>query len=415
MSEVAQVPQLRFPEFSGEWEEKRFDSLYPTVRNGFVGVATPYYVEEGVPYLQGKNIKSGAINRNGLVYINESFHQKSKKSQLRQNDIVMVQSGHVGECAVITEEFEDTNCHALLVSTPTHDIDSKFYINYFYSKFGRKKIYRITTGNTIKHILSSDLKIQTVSNPSYQEQQKIAAFLTAVDSKIEQLSKKKALLGEYKKGLMQQIFSQEIRFKADDGSDFPDWEEKKLGDIGHTFNGLTGKTKDDFGRGKPYIQYMQIFESSKINIDNFGLVDVRDDENQKVAQYGDVFFTTSSETPDAVGYSSVLLDDIDKLYLNSFCFGFRPNSLDELSPNFAQFLLRSANFRRRVVRLAQGSTRYNMSKVQLMKEVISLPCLKEQTKIANFLSSIDSKIEQVSKQLDESKQFKKALLQQMFV
>jgi type I restriction enzyme S subunit len=251
--------------------------------------------------------------------------------------------------------------------------------------------------------------------PSVGEQQKIAAFLTAVDNKIEQLSKKQELLGEYKKGLMQQIFSQVIRFKADDGSDFPDWEEKKLGGIGHTFNGLTGKTKDDFGRGKPYIQYMQIFESSKINIDNFGLVDVRDDENQKVAQYGDVFFTTSSETPDAVGYSSVLLDDIDKLYLNSFCFGFRPNSLDELSPNFAQFLLRSANFRRRVVRLAQGSTRYNMSKVQLMKEVISLPCLKEQTKIAIFLSSIDSKIEQVGKQLDESKQFKKALLQQMFV
>jgi len=388
MSEVAQVPQLRFPEFSGEWEEKRFDSLYPTVRNGFVGVATPYYVEEGVPYLQGKNIKSGAINRNGLVYINESFHQKSKKSQLRQNDIVMVQSGHVGECAVITEEFEDTNCHALLVSTPTHDIDSKFYINYFYSKFGRKKIYRITTGNTIKHILSSDLKIQTVSNPSYQEQQKIAAFLAAVDSKIEQLSKKQALLGEYKKGLMQQIFSQVTRFKADDGCDFPDWEEKKLGDVSvrGTSNISANQLEDNNGDYKIY--------GAAGHLKN---IDFYTEEDCYVAI-----------VKDGAGVGRIMLLESKTSVLGTLAI-IKAKQGNDI--NFLYWLIQTINFRKYVV----GSTIPHIYYRDYQAEKLRIPSLSEQTKIANFLSFIDSKIEQVGKQLDESKQFKKALLQQMFV
>lgn len=193
-----------------------------------------------------------------------------------------------------------------------------------------------------------------------------------------------------------------------------DWQKRKLGDIGQTFNGLTGKTKEDFGIGKPYIQYTQIFENSKININDFGLVNVSDDENQKTAKYGDVFFTTSSETPTEVGYSSVLLNNIDELYLNSFCFGYRPNSLDELNPNFAQFLFRSADFRKRVVRLAQGSTRYNMSKVQLMKEVINIPSLQEQTKIATCLSSLDELITLQTQKINHLKTHKKGLMQQLF-
>ena len=411
MSEVAQVPQLRFPEFSGEWEDGKLGN-YGNLINGLT-YSPDNIVDDGLLVLRSSNVQNGQIYLNDNVYVNLDVDDAALT---KEDDILIcVRNGSkrlIGKSTIINKNLPKSTHGAFM--TVFRGESNKFISHWFHSSIYYKEVHK-NLGATINSINGSNLKKFKTIFPLKPEQQKIAAFLTAVDTKIEQLSKKQELLGEYKKGLMQQIFSQAIRFKADDGSDFPDWEEKKLGGIGHTFNGLTGKTKDDFGRGKPYIQYMQIFESSKINIDNFGLVDVRDDENQKVAQYGDVFFTTSSETPDAVGYSSVLLDDIDKLYLNSFCFGFRPNSLDELSPNFAQFLLRSANFRRRVVRLAQGSTRYNMSKVQLMKEVISLPCLKEQTKIAIFLSSIDSKIEQVGKQLDESKQFKKALLQQMFV
>jgi len=407
MSEVARVPQLRFPEFSNEWEKNKLGNL-AVIKSGISPSKYELKTTGSLPFLKVED-----LNNCRKYQFNSRVYSESLKNSINKNSVIFPKRGaairlnkvRINKVAALM----DSNLMALLPNTELLNTEFLYY------KIMLDGLYKIADTSTIPQINNKHILPYKLNLPILPEQQKIAAFLTAVDNKIEQLSKKQELLGEYKKGLMQQIFSQAIRFKADDGSDFPDWEEKKLGGIGHTFNGLTGKTKDDFGRGKPYIQYMQIFESSKINIDNFGLVDVRDDENQKVAQYGDVFFTTSSETPDAVGYSSVLLDDIDKLYLNSFCFGFRPNSLDELSPNFAQFLLRSANFRRRVVRLAQGSTRYNMSKVQLMKEVISLPCLKEQTKIANFLSSIDTKIEQVGKQLDESKQFKKALLQKMFV
>ena len=406
MSEVVNIPQLRFPGFSGEWKDKRFDSLYPTVRNGFVGVATPYYVEEGVPYLQGKNIKSGAINKNGLVYINEYFHQKSKKSQLRKNDIVMVQSGHVGECAVITEEFEDTNCHALLVSTPTHDIDSKFYINYFYSKFGRKKIHRITTGNTIKHILSSDLKIQIVSNPSYQEQQKIAAFLTAVDSKIEQLSKKKALLGEYKKGLMQQIFSQAIRFKADDGSDFPDWEEKELGDV---FEIKAGQSKSKHIKK----------DGKNIIVDMGGISSEPKLVAKKLTDYDDDFLTTNDLVmpKDDIGGGLIIGKVAEIPENNKYICGDHIYKLTVVNGNitFLKYAINSYQVNKSFRQKANGTAQIGLSRKEVENQLLSFPSLKEQTKIANFLSSIDSKIEQVGKQLNESKQFKKALLQQMFV
>jgi type I restriction enzyme, S subunit len=410
MSEAVNIPQLRFPGFSGEWKDKRFDSLYPTVRNGFVGVATPYYVEEGVPYLQGKNIKSGAINKNGLVYINEYFHQKSKKSQLRKNDIVMVQSGHVGECAVITEEFEDTNCHALLVSTPTHDIDSKFYINYFYSKFGRKKIHRITTGNTIKHILSSDLKIQIVSNPSYQEQQKIAAFLTAVDNKIEQLSKKQELLGEYKKGLMQQIFSQAIRFKADDGSEFPDWEEKILSAyliIKATYGIVKAGEFQDAGikmvRGGD-IKNGRIKPNSPFVSD-----EISHEYRRTKLELNDVVISL-------VGYpgeSAIIPKDLIGHNISRAVGLLRLNN--KINNEYFVQYLNSYSGRKNVLRPSAGSAQQvvNLKDLNILK--IPAPQLPEQTKIANFLSSIDNKIEQVGKQLDESKQFKKALLQQMFV
>ena len=409
MSEVAQVPQLRFPEFSGEWEEKRFDSLYPTVRNGFVGVATPYYVEEGVPYLQGKNIKSGAINRNGLVYINESFHQKSKKSQLRQNDIVMVQSGHVGECAVITEEFEDTNCHALLVSTPTHDIDSKFYINYFYSKFGRKKIYRITTGNTIKHILSSDLKIQTVSNPSYQEQQKIAAFLTAVDTKIEQLSKKQELLGEYKKGSMQQIFSQAIRFKADDGSEFPEWKERRLGDVcSKAKSGGTPRstTKEYYDGDIPFLAISDITRQGKYLTS----------ASKKISQLGidnSASWIVPIDTIIYSMYASVGFVSINKIPLATSQAVINLIVKDGYSIEFIYYHL--IEVKKTIHKFIETGTQGNLNAQTVKSLILNIPSLPEQAKIANFLSSIDTKIEQVGKQLDESKQFKKALLQQMFV
>jgi type I restriction enzyme, S subunit len=251
--------------------------------------------------------------------------------------------------------------------------------------------------------------------PSLPEQQKIASFLTAVDDKIQQLSKKKALLEQYKKGVMQQLFSQQLRFEDDQGNGYPDWEEKMLGEVGDTFNGLTGMSKENFGSGLPYITYKQIFDSAMIDVSKFEFVDVGQGESQNLVKFGDVFFTTSSETANEIGYASVLFNDVETLYLNSFCFGYRIRSFDSLSPYYAKYLFRSPQFRIDIQKLAQGSTRYNMSKVGLMKVNVNLPSSSEQTKIANFLSVIDDKINGVNQQIEHTRQFKKGLLQQMFV
>jgi type I restriction enzyme S subunit len=267
-----------------------------------------------------------------------------------------------------------------------------------------------------------DLKSIPINIPSLPEQQKIAAFLTEVDAKLSQLTKKKVLLENYKKGVMQQIFSQEIRFKHNNStkfgtrevSEFPDWEVKKLGDVGTTLNGLTGKTKEDFGAGKPYIQYKQVFNSSKINIEKCGLVDISDSDKQTKVKYGDVFFTTSSETPKEIGTASVLLDNIEEMYLNSFCFGFRVEQT-LLYPPFSQYLFRNNDFRKKMIPLAQGSTRYNISKSAFLKLKVKLPKVEEQNKIANFLSDLDAKIEVLSTSIENTETFKKGLLQQMFV
>lgn len=193
-----------------------------------------------------------------------------------------------------------------------------------------------------------------------------------------------------------------------------DWEVKRLGELGSIYNGLSGKNKSDFGSGKPFIPYKNVFDNSKININYLDYVIIRDNEKQNRVKYGDIFFTTSSETPDEVGMSSVVLDEIGELYLNSFCFGFRLHNFDTLLPQFARYLLRGCKIRKNISKLAQGSTRFNLSKTQLLKISIPIPPLKEQQKIASILSTVDEHIEQTDKLIEKTKELKKGLMQKIF-
>ena len=124
MSEERLVPKLRFNGFEyDEWHEVKIEDKFDKVRNGFVGVATPYYVEKGIPYLQSNNIRRNKIDKTQMVYINKEFHEKHEKSMLKENDILVVQSGHAGECTVVPKEFEGCNCHALIIMSP-NDVTS---------------------------------------------------------------------------------------------------------------------------------------------------------------------------------------------------------------------------------------------------------------------------------------------------
>ena len=184
-----------------------------------------------------------------------------------------------------------------------------------------------------------------------------------------------------------------------------EWEKCTLGSIGETFNGLTGKSAVDFGSGSPYITYKSIFDSSKIDISKVEYVKITETERVKQTQneveYGDIFFTTSSETPEEVGMASVLLSEIRDCYLNSFCFGYRLFDKCIHQPDFFRFYLRSSNLRKKIAILAQGSTRFNISKNEVMKMPIFLPSLAEQRKISKLLSLIEDRIETQKKVIEK--------------
>jgi type I restriction enzyme S subunit len=259
----------------------------------------------------------------------------------------------------------------------------------------RRRISDLGTGTSgsMKNITKKDVLGLEVIVPTLPEQRKIAGFLGAVDEKIAQLSRKKALLEDYKKGCMQQLFSQKVRLKDDEGNDFPDWEEKRLGETGKTFGGLTGKSADDFGAGARFITYLQVFNASQIYPKQCGFVEISAGERQNKVKRGDVIFTTSSETPREVGFASVVTTDMPDTYLNSFCFALRPDDATALLPEFSRYLFRSEGYRTKVIPLAQGSTRYNLSKTSFLKIWLYFPHPEEQRKIADFLSALDRKID----------------------
>jgi len=402
------IPKLRFPEFENDWVIEKFETL--TKINQGLQIAISNRLTEEIDgshfYITNEFLREGSNKKYYILNPPESV-------LCTEEDVLMTRTGNTGQ--VVTNVTGAFHNNFFKIKFDTEKLNKNFLVYFLKLHKTQNIILRLAGTSTIPDLNHSDFYRIVMPHPTPPEQTEIASFLTAVDKRINLLQKKKAELEQYKKGVMQKLFSQTIRFKDENGNDFPDWEEKRLGDLGNTYNGLTGKTKMDFGKGKPYIQYMQIFRDSKIDISMFGLVNVQDGENQNSAQYGDVFFTTSSETPDEIGTASVLTEQVEEVYLNSFCFGYRPNSLDELVPEFSQFFFRSDKVRKEIIKLAQGSTRFNMSKVELMKLEFDFPKKEEQLKIAKFLISIDKCIKKLGNQIDDSVEFKQGLLQKMFV
>lgn len=190
-----------------------------------------------------------------------------------------------------------------------------------------------------------------------------------------------------------------------------DWEQRKLGKIGYTYTGLSGKTKEDFGHGDAqFITYMNVFSNS-IN-DPTMVEPIEIDAKQNEVEVGDVFFTTSSETPEEVGMTSVLLEKHGKTYLNSFCFGYRP--MIKINSYYLAYMLRSKHIREKIILLAQGISRYNISKTKVMEISVPIPSLSEQKCIGQYLYDLDNIITLHQRKLDKIKAIKKAYLSEMF-
>ena len=203
----------------------------------------------------------------------------------------------------------------------------------------------------------------------------------------------------------------ELRFPGFEG----DWEVKSLGEIGSTYAGLSGKSKEDFVNGNAqYITFLNVLNNVVIDNTNHPTVKIKENENQNDVKYGDLLFNTSSETPEEVGFCAMMQDNKPNIYLNSFCFGYRFNVLKDYQPLFLAYYFRSSYGRRLMTKLAQGVTRYNLSKSNFLKAEIAFPSLPEQQKIAECLSSVDNLIQAEADQLQALKDHKKGLMQQLF-
>jgi type I restriction enzyme S subunit len=242
------------------------------------------------------------------------------------------------------------------------------------------------------------------------EQQAIAGALSDADALIESLQQLIAKKHQIKQGSMQELLTGKKRLPGFSGA----WEIKRLGELGSTFGGLTGKSKDDFGHGSVhYITFMNIMTNVVINCGTFELVDVKPTETQNRVAKGDLFFNGSSETPEEVGMCAVLANEVQDVFLNSFCFGFRFREGAPADGLYLAYYFRSREGRELLKSLAQGATRYNLSKTAFMKVSFPLPQVKEQTAITAILSDMDADIAALEENLTKARHIKQGMMQEL--
>ena len=246
--------------------------------------------------------------------------------------------------------------------------------------------------------------------PSNIEQSRIASALTSIDNLISSLDKLIEKKKNIKQGTMQQLLTGKKRLKGFSES----WIEKKLGLIGITYSGLTGKTKEDFGTGNAkYITFLNVLNNPILNPKQFEYVVIKDGERQNNCRCGDIFFNTSSETPEEVGICAMLDTSMDNLYLNSFCFGYRLTD-SNVVPEYLAYYFRSDEGRKLMTVLAQGVTRYNMSKSAFNNAKILMPSnASEQKAITDVLISMDKEIASLKLKKAKYESVKQGMMQQL--
>lgn len=383
MSEKRKAPSIRFT-FSGEWIEKRVEEIAPLQR-GF-DLPVSQIVEGEYP----------VVFSNGIL----KFHLESK---VKAPGIVTGRSGTIGKVTYVEKDFWPHNTS--LWVTNFFGNDPRF-IYYFYSNL---KLERFGTGSGVPTLNRNDIHVLEKRIPSLPEQQMIAEFLTAVDRRIELLQAKKEKLEAYKKGVMQKIFAQKLRFKSDDGTDFPDWEERKLGEVAKFSKGK-GISKSDISEdgsqeciryGELYTDYAEVIDLvlSRTELDSSTLV---------LSQANDVIIPSSGETQIDIARAACVLR-------SGIALGGDLNIIrSTLNGVFLSFYL---NHRKKheIAKMAQGISVVHLYNSQLEHLQVEIPTPEEQAKIVQFLTGLDRSIKNLNQQITHTQTWKKGLLQKMFV
>ncbi len=288
-----------------------------------------------------------------------------------------------------------------------------FTTDYLYyalsSQYVLKQYCSMAAGSSVLNLNKDIVKKVRILVPPKEEQKKIANALSSIDNLIADLNLAIEKKRQIKEGLMQNLLTGSIRLRGFSG----EWQNKTVGEIGFTYSGLTGKGKNDFGHGEAlYITFLNVLNNPILKTDIFEKVDVKDGERQNKALKGDLFFNTSSETPEEVGICAMLNEGIENLYLNSFCFGFRLTD-PEVDGLYLSYFWRSKLGREIMTTLAQGATRYNLSKEYFNKTKILLPPLNLQRHIANTLMIAEREIALLEAKREKYNLIKQGMMQEL--
>ena len=393
---------MRFPEFHGEWEKCKLGDIATLTKGS--GISKDQRSATGTPcILYGElytTYKSEVID-----YV-VSKTDISDKNLVRSsaNDIIIPSSGETAidistaRCVLSPDVLLGGDLNIIRLK----DGDGRFF-SYQLNGVRKHDIAKIAQGVSVVHLYGESIKGLTVSFPSNKEQQKISTLLSLIDERIATQSKLIEKLESLIKGLNDSLYAQ-----------YGGKVLTSFAELGTSYSGLSGKSAQDFGSGKPFITYLNVYSNNAINENDFQYVAIKDGEKQNIVEYGDVLFTLSSETPEEVGIGSVYLGK-EKVYLNSFCFGIHITNTEVAFPPYLSYYVSSTAFRKFIYPYAQGSTRFNLCKADFEKASIKLPTLENQKRIYSILSHIDSKIETERQILDLYNSQKQYLLRQVFI
>ena len=396
------VPNLRFPEFEGEWEESTIGEMFDLYSGNTPSRLNKEHFKGTVNW-----ISSGELKEHYIYSSKEQISEEAAKSLklLPVGTFVIAIYGLEAEgvrgTGSITQE-PSTISQACMSFIQKGEIENEFLYSW-YKKHGNVIGIRYAQGTKQQNLSYDILEKFRIAYPNTKEQEKLNKLISLLDERISTQNKIIDKLQSLIKGLNDTLYAQH-----------GDELMTSFAELGTSYSGLSGKSAQDFGSGKSFITYLNVYSNNVINENDFQYVTIKKGEKQNVVEYGDVLFTLSSETPEEVGIGSVYLGK-EKVYLNSFCFGIHITNKDVAFPPYLSYYVSSTAFRKFIYPYAQGSTRFNLCKADFEKASIKLPTLENQKRIYSILSHIDSKIETERQMLDLYNSQKQYLLRQMFI
>ncbi len=416
--ETKKVPKLRFPGFSDSWQKKKLKDILVehkarNVGNKYVevfSVAKEKGVINQIEHL-GRSFAAKNLTNYKVVFPDDVIYTKSPTANFPYGIIKQNRTNRIGIVSTLYAVYRPQNKY---IGYLIHE----YFLSWVHTYNYLVPLVQKGAKNTINISNNDFLNGSILCLPlSEKEQQKIAGFLIVVDEWIENLREQKETLEQYKKGMMQNIFSQKIRFKDDNGKDFPKWEEKKIKEVGKICNSSVDKKIIDGQELVLLLNYMDVYKRNRIySKDKFQEVSATPLQVKSCDLIeGDILFTPTSETPDDIGHSAVVMENLNKVLFSYHLIRLRPESI-VLNKDFSAYAFHNFSFYKKLWRIAQGATRFVLPKDGFEKTTINIPkSREEQKKIAEFLTSIDKIIESRQQQITQAKQWKKGLMQQLFV